>query len=300
MSGHIIDELRPEPLDVDAGWDEQTRLAIMSDRLAARASDPRWPTRLLVIAAAAALMVGGVVAAQRWLPREDVIVPAAPQTTSAEDVVFAETAKAMATMDGIATELPTDHTSNATGSKDFPLGKAPADAYIYFKIGLVCVGKAKYEFGVNGDFRGAGANCDADRSVSGSSYEFPERVVAGSVNELSIRVDRPLRYTVAVGYRTKSIHDVGPRGTLPDGRTYGYQEDGVADMVLVHGVSGMTGYVDRDDLNDLPSSPEEALREQRERRQRYRDGERIDRTVPVYDANGKQVDVFNVMVPDPR
>jgi hypothetical protein len=305
VRSHIIDDLRPELVDVDPEWDDRTLRAIMGEPDDRVVSSPRrwgWPARLVLVAAAVVLIAGAAYVAGTRLPQDDVR-PAGPVQTPApgsDEAIFAETTEAMKSMDGTGATTPEDHTSKAIGTDDFPLGTAPADAYIFFKLGVECVGNAKYQLGLNGDFQGAGVHCDGDDSISGLSYEFPQRVAAGSENTLSIAVDQPLHYTVTVGYRTKSIHDVGPRGTLPDGRTYGYQEGGVADMMLVTGASGRQGYVDHDEISGLPASPAEAIRQQKEREQRYRNGERIDRTIPVYDTNGKQVDVFNIMLPKPR
>ena len=310
MRHHVIDDLRPEPLDIDAGWDEQTLRAIMrADEPAASRASQRWrrPARLAAVAAVAALIVGATYVAGSRVPQDDVR-PAAPSRTpvpGSDEAIFAETTKAMATMDEIGPTESTDRTSNAIGTRDFPLGKAPADAYIFFKLGVECADTARYRLGANSEFRGAGVRCEAGDRFTGLSYEFPERVAAGSVNTLSIQVDHPLHYTVTVGYRTTSMYEPkGPSGTLPDGRTYGpmsRKAEEMPDLVSIGEEDGVDRYVEWKQMEGrTPSSPEEALREQRERAQRYRNGERVDRTIPVYDNTGRQIDVHEIMLPRPR
>jgi hypothetical protein len=300
MTIHLVDKLRPEPLDVDPDWDARTLATIMDGRgEVGSASVHRWPARLMLVAAAVALLAGGVVAAHRWLPRDDAIAPAAPaESWPTPDAPYA---RDLARMDLEFPTEPTDQTFEAVGTRDFRLGKAPADSYVFMKLGAVCPDGTKYLFILNGDRNAASANCGPKDDVFATASEFPDKTRARSDNVVTIEVNGAFRYTVTVGYRTKSMYDVGPRGVLPDGRTYGYQEgNAVPDMLRVRGVGGVTGYVDHDQLSALPSSPEEAVRIQEQRYQRYRDGERVDRTIPVYDTKGRQVDTYEVMLPEPR
>jgi hypothetical protein len=134
---HLVDELRPEPLDVDPDWDARTRATIMDGRGEVAATPVHgWPARLMIVAAAVAVLAGGVVVAHRWLPRDDAIAPAAP--AESWPTPEAPYARDLARIDAEFPTEPTDQTFEAVGTRDFPLGKAPADSYVFMKLGAVC------------------------------------------------------------------------------------------------------------------------------------------------------------------
>lgn len=308
MKVHIIDELRPGIPDIDPGWEAETVRVILAGRgrevALAEERKSRRPTQFVLAAATVAVIIGGAFAAREMLPPSEVR-PAGPVQRSPDpDDRFARTRAELKTMDQFAT-AETDRTYDAIGTKDFPLGEAPEDAYIFYKIGIECVDRTKYLFIVNGDRNAASARCDADDGFSATASESQERVSRGTENILTIEVNRDVRYTVTTGYHKVSIYKgSGPRGTLPDGRTYGSMGDkeaGPPDLVRVHGDAGVKGYVDLEELRGpMAANPAEAIAQQKAKQQRYRNGERVDRKVPVLDTEGRQVDVFSIMLPDPR
>lgn len=303
---HIVEELRPLPPQVDPEWEEQTLETI----LARRDSDwgevaNRWrrPARILFVAAAVAAIIGSAFAARGLLPSDDrrsTEVATRPEP----DGPAAKARAALRIMDADFPTVGTDATFDAVGTRDFSLGIAPGKSYVFYKLGFECADGAKYRFILNGDRNSASGRCDATDRFTSTAGEMSVRVEAGSTNVVTIEVNQALHYTLTVGYRETSIYAPrGPSGTLPDGRTYGGLSGGfedAPDLIRVEGASGVEGYVDVRQLREpMPRNPKEALAGQNERKQRYRNGERVDRAIPVVDTQGRQVDVFNVMLPVP-
>lgn len=65
----------------------------------------------------------------------------------------------------------------------------------------------------------------------------------------------------------------------------------------VVGVSGVEGYAESRWLGGSRLGASTA--QLRRWLPRYRDGERVDRTIPVVDTRGRLVDVFEIMLPVP-